>query len=74
MRYIEHMDSAVLASNREREMSQPTITTILADAKKQGLVVTKAAAKVNGETAYKVEGQHGLFTKSGLMQLIGIYG
>jgi len=53
---------------------EPTIATVLADAKKQGLVVTKAGAKVNGQTAYKVEGQHGLFTKTGLMQLIGIYG
>lgn len=69
------MDSAVLFSNREIDMSnQPTIATILADAKKQGLVVAKAAAKVNGQTAYKVEGQNGLFTKTGLMQLIGLYG
>lgn len=68
------MDSAVLSSNREIQMSQPTIATVLADAKKQGLVVTKSSAKVNGQTAYKVAGQPGLFTKSGLMELIGVYG
>ena len=53
---------------------QPTIATILADAKKQGLIVTKASSKVNGATAYKVEGKPGLFTKQGLMELIGVYG
>lgn len=61
----------MLSGNQESNM---TITTILSDAKKQGLVITKAAAKVNGQTVYKVEGQRGLFTKTGLMQLIGIYG
>lgn len=50
------------------------IATVLADAKKAGYVVTKASATVNGQAAYKVEGQNGLFTKNGLMQLIGIYG
>ena len=50
---------------------EPTIAAILADAKKQGFVVTKAPAKVNGQSAYKVEGKHGLFTKQGLMQLVG---
>ncbi len=55
-------------------MSAPTIATILADAKKAGLVVTKSASKVNGQTAYKVEGKPGLFTKQGLMELIGVYG
>jgi hypothetical protein len=52
---------------------QPTLATILADAKKAGFVVTKAAAKVNGATAYKVEGKPGLFTKNGLMELVGLY-
>lgn len=52
----------------------PTIVTILADAKKQGMVVTKACGTVNGQTAYKVEGKTGLFSKTGLTQLIGIYG
>lgn len=55
-------------------MSAPTIATILADAKKAGLVVTKSASKVNGQTAYKVEDKPGLFTKQGLMELIGVYG
>lgn len=55
-------------------MIYPTIATVLADAKKQGLVVTKSANKVNGETAYKVEGRPGLFTKQGLMDLTGVYG
>ena len=55
-------------------MNAPTITVVLTDAKKAGFVVTKSASKVNGATAYKVEGQHGLFTKQGLMQLIGVYG
>ena len=53
---------------------QPTITTILSDAKKAGLVATKSASKVNGATAYKVEGKPGLFTKTGLMELVGVYG
>lgn len=53
---------------------QPTIAIVLADAKKAGYVVSKASATVNGQAAYKVEGQAGLFTKTGLMQLIGIYG
>ena len=53
---------------------QPTIATILADAKKAGLVVTKSSNKVNGAPAYKVEGKPGLFTKQGLMDLIGVYG
>lgn len=55
-------------------MNAPTIATILADAKKAGLIVTKSASKVNGRTAYKVEGKPGLFTKQGLMDLIGVYG
>jgi hypothetical protein len=55
-------------------MKEPTIATVLADSKKQGLVVTKSASKVNGATAYTVNGKIGLFTKTGLMQLIGIYG
>lgn len=53
---------------------QPTISTVFADAKKAGLVVTKSASKVNGSTAYKVEGKPGLVTKQGLMELIGVYG
>lgn len=53
---------------------EPTIAQVLAEAKKAGFVVTKASAKVNGATAYKVEGQVGVFTKSGLMRLVGIYG
>ena len=57
---------------KERTMTkEPTIAAILADAKKQGFVVTKAPAKVNGQSAYKVKGKHGLFTKQGLMQLVG---
>ena len=55
-------------------MNAPTIAVVLADAKKAGLVVTKSASKVNGATSYKVEGKPGLFTKTGLMKLIGIYG
>lgn len=63
------------ATHPESNMTQqPTITIILADAKKAGLVVTKSASKVNGATAYKVEGKPGLFSKTGLMQLIGVYG
>jgi len=52
----------------------PNIKTVLADAKKAGFVVTKSANKVNGATAYKVSGHPGLFTKQGLMELIGVYG
>ena len=33
-----------------------------------------AASKVNGAAAYKVEGKPGLFTKQGLMELVGVYG
>lgn len=55
-------------------MNSPTIAVVLADAKKAGLVVTKSASKVNGATAYKVEGKPGLFTKQGLMELVGVYG
>lgn len=55
-------------------MTAPTIAVVLADAKKAGFVVTKSASKVNGATAYKVEGKPGLFTKQGLMELIGVYG
>lgn len=53
-------------------MNAPTIKTVLSDAKKAGFAVTKANAKVNGQTAYKVEGKPGLFTKHGLMQLLGM--
>jgi len=56
------------------EMSAPTIAVVLADAKKAGFNVTKAAATVNGAAAYKVEGKPGLFTKQGLMELVGVYG
>ena len=55
-------------------MNAPTIATVLSDAKKSGLIVTKFAGKVNGATAYKVEGKPGLFTKQGLMELVGVYG
>lgn len=55
-------------------MSEPTIKVVLADAKKAGFVVSKAPGKVNGVAAYRVAGKPGLFTKAGLMQLIGIYG
>jgi hypothetical protein len=55
-------------------MSAPTIAVVLADAKKAGFNVTKAAATVNGAAAYKVEGKPGLFTKQGLMELVGVYG
>ena len=55
-------------------MNAPTIAVVLADAKKAGLVVTKSASKVNGSAAYKVEGKPGLFTKQGLMELVGVYG
>lgn len=55
-------------------MNAPTITTILADAKKAGLVVKKSASQVNGATVYAVEGKPGLFTKQGLMELVGVYG
>lgn len=34
--------------------NQPTIATVLADAKKAGYVVAKAPATVNGQTAYTV--------------------
>lgn len=69
------MGSTVQPGNRRSNMNQqPTIAIVLADAKKAGYVVSKASATVNGQAAYKVEGQAGLFTKTGLMQLIGIYG
>jgi len=51
----------------------PTISTVLADAKAAGYTVTKAPNKVNNQTAYKVAGKPGLFTKTGLMQLVGTY-
>ena len=53
-------------------MSTPSIATILAAAKKAGYAVTKANATVNGATAYKVEGYPGLFTKTGLAELVGV--
>ena len=53
-------------------MSGPTIATILAAANKAGYVVTKASATVNGATAYKVEGYPGLFSKTGLAELVGL--
>lgn len=55
-------------------MNAPTFAVVLADAKKSGFVVTKSESKVNGATAYKVEGKPGLFTKQGLMELVGVYG
>ena len=55
-------------------MNTPTITVVMSDAKKTGFVVTKSASKVNGAIAYKVEGKPGLFTKQGLMELVGVYG
>lgn len=53
---------------------QPTTATIIADAKKYGLRVRKSLVKVNGATAYKVEGRPGIYTKTGLMKLVGVYG
>jgi len=50
-----------------------TIATVLADAKKQGLKITKSTSTVNGQSAYKVEGKPGLFTKQGLMEIVGLY-
>lgn len=47
-----------------------TINEILRAAKEAGLVVRKAHAKVNGRTAYLVEGHCGLYTKTGLVALI----
>ena len=55
-------------------MNAPLIAVVLSDAKKAGLVVTKAASRVNGAAAYKIEGKPGLFTKTGLMEIIGVYG
>ena len=55
-------------------MNAPSIAVVLADAKKAGFVVTKAASKINGATAYRVEGNPGLYTKHYLMELIGCYG
>lgn len=55
-------------------MNNPSIDVVLADAKKAGLVVTKTKNKVNGQAAFKIEGKPGLFTKLGLMELIGFYG
>jgi hypothetical protein len=43
---------------------------IMATATQKGLVVTKARATVNGQTSYKVHGENGLFTKSGLQELV----
>ena len=75
MQYTEGTEAAnPLSSNRRENMNAPTIAVVLADAKKAGLVVTKSASKVNGATAYKVEGKPGLFTKQGLMELVGVYG
>ena len=54
-------------------MTTPNLVTILTDAKKQGLKVTKASCTVNGQSAYRVEGRPGLFTKQGLMDIIGLY-
>jgi hypothetical protein len=53
---------------------EPTIATILADAKDAGYEVTKSVNKVNGATAYKIVGHPGIYTKTGLMQLLGVYG
>jgi len=49
---------------------EPTIVKILAEAKRAGLKVTKAAARVNSSAAYHVEGHVGLFTKHGLTELL----
>lgn len=73
--YINTHGQRGAVHKQEKIMSnQPTIATVLADAKNAGFTVTKASNTVNGRTAYKVEGQNGVFTKTGLMQLIGVYG
>lgn len=49
----------------------PTIKQLLTEAKAHGYEVTKARAKLNGQQAYQVKGHNGLFTKNGLMGLLG---
>jgi hypothetical protein len=72
---IRKFASDLTNKRKEPTMSkEPTIATILADAKNAGYEVTKSVNKVNGATAYKIVGRPGLFTKTGLMQLLGIYG
>ena len=49
-----------------------TISQIKSAAAKQGFEVSRAKASVNGSPAYKIEGQHGLYTKSGLIRFFDI--
>ena len=51
----------------------PTIVTILADAKAAGYTVTRANCTLHGKAAFNVTGYPCLFSKEGVMRLIGIY-
>jgi len=50
------------------------ISQILEVAAAQGFVVTVARVTVNKKTAYVIEGQHGIYTKSGLIKFLGLGG
>jgi len=50
-----------------------TLRQVLADAKHIGYRVTRAKGTVNGRGTFHVAGENGLFTKKGLMDLIGVY-
>jgi len=55
-------------------MQLPTIKVVLADARRLGFIIRIAGPKLNGMRAYKVLGHVGIYSKTGLMELLGIYG
>jgi hypothetical protein len=50
---------------------KPTATEILAKMRAAGHNVSRAGAKVNGATAYKIEGFPGLHTIKGMAEKLG---
>ena len=50
-----------------------TVATLLADAKAAGYTVTRANCTLHGKVAFNVSGYPCLFSKDGLMRLVGIY-
>ena len=49
-----------------------TVQEILAAAKSAGLIVTRAAAKLNGSVVYKIVGKPGLWTRIEIARLAGL--
>jgi len=62
-----------MTTTTKQTANSVTIREVLADAKRHGLEVTRAKRLVNGTQAYSVWGKNGLFTKQGLVNLVGIY-